>query len=87
MKSISSTVNRIKIAKQFAAVCMIFIALFLTASLRTSSEDRLGTLEAGKEADLAVLSQDMFSVGAMELDKTRVVMTMVGGNIVFNKLK
>jgi predicted amidohydrolase YtcJ len=51
------------------------------------SEDRLGTLEAGKEADLAVLSQDIFSVGATELDKTRVVMTMVGGKVVFNEMK
>lgn len=47
------------------------------------SEDRLGTLEAGKEADLAVLSQDIFSVAPQELAKTHVVMTMVGGKVVF----
>ena len=47
------------------------------------SEDRLGTLEAGKEADLAVLSQDIFSVPHAELSKTHVWMTMVGGKVVF----
>jgi len=47
------------------------------------SEDRLGTLEVGKEADLAVLSQNIFSVASADLAKTRVVMTMVGGNVVF----
>jgi len=47
------------------------------------SEDRLGTLENGKEADLAVLSQDIFSARIEDLAKTRVIMTMVGGKVVF----
>ena len=47
------------------------------------SEDRLGTLEPGKEADLAVLSQDTFSVSHEEISKTKVWMTVVGGKIVF----
>jgi len=47
------------------------------------SEDRLGTLEVGKEADLAVLSQDIFSVKPEEISKTRVVTTMVAGKVVF----
>jgi predicted amidohydrolase YtcJ len=47
------------------------------------SEDRLGTLEPGKEADLAVLSQDIFSVAHEEIARTKVWMTMVGGKIVF----
>ena len=51
------------------------------------SEDRLGSLEVGKEADLAVLSQDIFSVAPEELGKTHVVMTMVGGKVVFSEAK
>jgi len=47
------------------------------------SEDRVGTLEVGKLADLAVLSQDIFTVPAESIGKTRVVITMVGGKIVF----
>ena len=47
------------------------------------SEDQLGTLETGKEADLAVLSQDIFSIALEEIGKTNVWMTMVGGKIVF----
>ena len=42
-----------------------------------------GTLEAGKAADLAVLSQDIFTVPLWEIGKTRVVMTMVGGKTVY----
>jgi predicted amidohydrolase YtcJ len=51
------------------------------------SEDRMGTLEIGKEADLAVLSQDIFSVPSSELSKTHAVMTVVGGKIVFKETK
>ena len=47
------------------------------------SDDRLGTLEVGKEADLAVLSQDIFSVKPEEISKTRVMTTMVAGKVVF----
>jgi predicted amidohydrolase YtcJ len=51
------------------------------------SENSIGTLEAGKEADLAVLSRDIFSIPPEEIGKTHVVMTMVGGKIVFNEMK
>jgi predicted amidohydrolase YtcJ len=51
------------------------------------SEDRLGTLEPGKEADLAVLSQDIFAVLHDEIGKTRVMMTMVAGKVVFTEAK
>jgi predicted amidohydrolase YtcJ len=49
------------------------------------SEDKLGTLEVGKQADLAVLSQDVFTVPADQIRKTKVQLTMVGGKIVFQE--
>jgi predicted amidohydrolase YtcJ len=49
------------------------------------SEDTLGTLEAGKEADLAVISQDIFSVSHDSIAKTKVLLTMVGGKVVFKQ--
>jgi len=49
------------------------------------AENRIGTLEAGKEADLAVLSQDIFRARPEEIGKTQVVMTMVGGKVVFTE--
>jgi hypothetical protein len=48
------------------------------------SEDKLGTLEVGKEADLAVLSQDIFSVKPDDISKTTVMTTMVAGRVVFD---
>ena len=49
------------------------------------SEDILGTLGAGKEADLAVLSQDIFSVAHDSIGKTKVLLTMAGGKVVFKE--
>ena len=47
------------------------------------SEDTLGTLEAGKEADLAAISQDIFTVSHDSIGKTKVLLTIVGGKVVF----
>ncbi len=47
------------------------------------SDGQIGTLEVGKEADLAVLSQDIFSIKPEEIGKTRVEITMAGGKVVF----
>lgn len=43
----------------------------------------VGTLEVGKLADLVVLSQDIFTAPPETLGKTQVVMTLVGGKIVY----
>ncbi len=46
------------------------------------ADTQVGSLEVGKFADLAVLSQDIFTVPPMTVGKTAVVLTMVGGRIV-----
>jgi len=51
------------------------------------SDKQVGTLEAGKLADLAVLSQDIFAVQPDTIGKTHVVTTMVGGKIVYDAAK
>jgi predicted amidohydrolase YtcJ len=48
------------------------------------SDKQVGTLEVGKLADLAVLSQDIFAVPPDTIGKTHVVTTMVGGKIVYD---
>lgn len=49
-------------------------------------EDDLGTLEAGKLADLVVLDRDYLTVPAHEIKDIEPVMTMVGGEIVYGEL-
>ncbi len=42
-----------------------------------------GTVEAGKLADLTVLSADIMKIPHPEILKTRCVMTVIGGEIVY----
>jgi predicted amidohydrolase YtcJ len=52
------------------------------AAFAELEEEEKGTLVAGKLADLAVLSQDVFMVPADALPSTRSVLTLLGGKIV-----
>ena len=45
-------------------------------------EGRKGSLEAGKLADFVMLSDDVMTMPAADIGKTRVTMTVVGGKIV-----
>ena len=56
------------------------------AAFAEFAEADKGTLEPGKLADLAMLSQDIFTVPLPELPKTRSLLTLVGGKIV-NEVK
>jgi predicted amidohydrolase YtcJ len=60
------------------------IAYTLTSAYAEFLEKDKGSLEPGKLADLAVLSQDIFNVSAEDLPKTESVVTMVGGKIVYD---
>ncbi len=46
-------------------------------------EDRLGSLEAGKLADLAVLSKDYMTAPVEQIGGIESLLTMVGGKIVY----
>ncbi len=46
-------------------------------------EKQIGSLETGKLADLVVLSQDLYKIPAVQIGKTKVLLTMVDGRIVW----
>ncbi|MBI2403426.1 MAG: amidohydrolase [Gemmatimonadetes bacterium] len=45
----------------------------------------LGTLEPGKYADLVVLSEDLFAIDPVEIEKVKVDVTMVEGEVVYQR--
>jgi hypothetical protein len=47
-------------------------------------EDRIGSIEPGKLADLSVLNKDYFSIPDVEIQQIRSVLTVVGGKIVYD---
>jgi predicted amidohydrolase YtcJ len=53
------------------------------SAFMANDDDRRGTLEPGKFADLAVLSSDYLTTPVQEIGKIKSVLTMVGGNVVY----
>jgi predicted amidohydrolase YtcJ len=47
-------------------------------------EDRIGSLEIGKEADIAVWDRDMYALPAQELRNLKCTMTLLHGELVFD---
>jgi hypothetical protein len=60
------------------------IAYTLTAAYAEFAEKEKGSLAPGKLADLAVLSQDIFTVPSEDLPRTVSIMTMVGGKVIYD---
>ena len=48
-------------------------------------EGKVGTLEEGKYADMAILSQDLFAVDPVDLPAVQVDLTIVEGEIVYRR--
>jgi predicted amidohydrolase YtcJ len=53
------------------------------SAFEANDDDKRGTLEPGKFADLAVLSSDYLTAPVSEIGKIRSVLTMVGGKAVY----
>jgi predicted amidohydrolase YtcJ len=47
-------------------------------------EDRIGSLEVGKEADIAVWDRDMYTIASKELRGLKCTMTLLHGQVVFD---
>ena len=60
------------------------VAYTLTSAYAECTESDKGTLDSGKLADLAVLSQDIFTVPTRQLQQTVSILTIVGGAIVYD---
>jgi hypothetical protein len=57
----------------------------IDAAYQLHMEDEIGSLEVGKKADLVVLDRNLFETDAYEIHKTEVVMTLMDGNVVYQK--
>ena len=57
----------------------------LDAAYAAFEEDLKGSLEPGKLADIVVLSKDIMTIPAEEILTTEVLMTFLGGKMVYEK--
>lgn len=63
----------------------ILAAYTINGAYLTHREKETGSLEAGKSADLVVLDRNLFTVTPGEICRTRVLLTMLAGKIVFER--
>ncbi|MFC3592189.1 amidohydrolase [Novosphingobium piscinae] len=68
---------------QAITVAQAVTLLTANAARQLGIGDRVGTLEPGKQADFIVLDQDIFSVPATAIHRTRVLRTVVKGKEVY----
>ncbi len=53
------------------------------AEIRGQREDKLGSIETGKLADLIVIDRDYMTIPEDEIHEINVLLTMVGGKVVY----
>jgi len=58
-------------------------AYTINAAFAGHSEKSLGSIEKGKWADIIIVDRNIFEVDPRTIDKTKVVLTVVGGKIVY----
>jgi hypothetical protein len=56
----------------------------LYPAIAAFEEDRAGTVAVGKRADFTILDRDIMTIPAPEILETRNVMTVIGGEVVFD---
>jgi predicted amidohydrolase YtcJ len=62
------------------------IRMYTASGAFLSREEQIkGTLEAGKLADMIVLDADPLSIAAADLMKAQVDLTILGGNVVYER--
>jgi len=65
---------------------MALYAQTLGAAKGRGLDDRIGSLEAGKMADMVVLDQNLFEIDPHEIDKVKVLFTIMDGKVTFDHL-
>ena len=68
--------------EQALALPEAIAAFTIAGAWVNGSEQETGSIEVGKYADLAVLDRNLFEIPAGEISETRVLLTLLGGEVV-----
>lgn len=70
-------------ANERTSLATMIDAYTINASWLMHNENKTGSLEVGKRADIAVLDRQLFEVPATEISDTKVLMTILDGEIIY----
>jgi predicted amidohydrolase YtcJ len=62
----------------------VLSSMTINAAFALNAEDRLGSIEIGKWADMIVLDQNILEVAKNEIGKSKVLLTLLAGEVVFD---
>ena len=80
------TMGGVSFGKEQSASVMEALKGYTTsAAYATFDEDKLGSIKAGKLADLVVLEEDIFSITPEKIKDVKVLTTMVDGKILYSR--
>jgi len=82
-KGLNGTLFGARLPNQEMTLAEVLKGYTATAAYINSMEQKVGTLEAGKYADIAVADRNLFAIGADELKDCRTVCTVFNGKIVY----
>jgi predicted amidohydrolase YtcJ len=80
-----SSTGRLLAEEQAIPMMDAIRAYTLNAAYLEGKEDEKGSIEPGKLADMVVLDRDILTVDPREIIETRALMTIVGGEVVYER--
>lgn len=72
---------------QRLSIATLIRAATINGAYQLHMEDKVGSIETGKLADLVVLEENLFEVNRYDIHSTKVLMTMVNGRVVHDQLQ
>lgn len=71
--------------QQLSSLAKVIEAYTINGAYVMRQEDKTGSLEVGKYADLVVIDQNLFDISPSRIDDTQVIMTFLEGRIVYEQ--
>jgi predicted amidohydrolase YtcJ len=77
--------NAVTRAPQALTLAQAITAYTLNGAYVMRQEDKVGSIEVGKLADLVILDRNIFEIGEHTINKTKILMTMLDGKVIYQR--
>ena len=75
--------NAVERAPQNLSLAQAIQAYTLNSAYVMRQENKVGSIEVGKEADIVVLNQNLFEVNTNDISHTKILLTLLAGEEVY----